>query len=408
MNFEYSAKVAKLLAQLQDFMDEHIYPNEKAHDDFVNDYANLWKVWPGMEALKEKARAAGLWNLFLPRDYEGFSPGLTNLEYAPLAEMMGRVLWSSQVFNCSAPDTGNMEVLAKFGSPAQQERWLQPLLEGRIRSAFAMTEPQVASSDATNLETSIVADGDDYVINGRKWWISNAFHPECKLFIVMGKTDFNARRHSQHSQVLVPTDTPGITLVRHLSVLNYFNSPGGEWEILFENVRVPKENLILGEGRGFEVAQGRLGPGRIHHCMRSVGQAQRALELMARRADSRVAFGRKLSEQGSIRQDVARSYCEVEMARLLTLKAADHMDRFGNKDAKDLIAAIKIVAPAMAQTITDRAMQIHGGGGLSNDFPMAHSFTWNRFLRIADGPDEVHMSQLGKLKIAEYVAAGHA
>ena len=319
---------------------------------------------------------------------------------------MGRIPWAPQVFNCLAPDTGNMEVLAKFGSPEQQERWLKPLLDGEIRSAYVMTEPQVASSDATNLETSIIRDGDDYVINGRKWWISNAAHPECKLFIVMGKTHFDAPRHVQHSQIIVPVGTPGITMVRAMPVFHSMNSPGGEWEMRFDNVRVPKENLILGEGRGFEIAQGRLGPGRIHHSMRSIGQAQRALEFMARRADSRVAFGRKLSDQSSIRQDVARSYCEVEMARLLTLKAADAMDRHGNKIARDLIAAIKVVAPQMAQTIADRAIQVHGGAGVSDDFPMAHFFTLNRYLRIADGPDEVHMSQLGKLKIAEYVATG--
>ena len=405
MNFEFSDKVAALIAQVEAFMDEHIYPNEKAYLDFVHDQNNLWQEWPGMEALKEKARAQGLWNLFLPHEYGEFSPGLTNLEYAPLAELFGRVPWSSQVFNCSAPDTGNMEVLAKFGSPEQQEKWLKPLLAGEIRSAYVMTEPQVASSDATNLELSIVPDGDDYVINGRKWWISNAMHPRCDIFIVMGKTDFDAPRHVQHSQILIPRDTPGVTVVRHLTVFGSHNSPGGEVELLFENVRVPKENLILGEGRGFEIAQGRLGPGRIHHCMRSIGQAQRALEYMARRVDSRVAFGKKLADQSSIRQDVARSFCEVEMARLLTLKAADAMDRYGNKQAKDLIAAIKVVAPTMAQTVADRAIQAHGGMGVCDDTPVAGFFTLNRFVRLTDGPEEVHMSQLGKQKIAEYVAA---
>jgi acyl-CoA dehydrogenase len=377
----------------------------KAYYDFVHDQDNLWQEWPGMAALKEKARAAGLWNLFLPHEYGEFSPGLSNLEYAPLAEMMGRVPWSSQIFNCSAPDTGNMEVLAKFGSPEQQERWLKPLLAGEIRSAYVMTEPQVASSDATNLELSITPDGDDYVVNGRKWWISNAMHPRCDIFIVMGKTDFDAPRHAQHSQILVPRDTPGVEVVRHLKVFGSHNSPGGEVELRFDNVRVPKENLILGEGRGFEIAQGRLGPGRIHHCMRSVGQAQRALEYMARRADSRVAFGKKLADQSSVRQDVAKSFCEVEMARLLTLKAADAMDRYGNKQAKDLIAAIKVIAPTMAQTVADRAIQIHGGMGVSEDTPVAYFFTLNRYVRITDGPEEVHMSQLGKQKIAEYVAA---
>jgi len=405
MQFDHTDKVKGLIARLEAFMDEHVYPNEKAYADFVHDQTNLWQEWPGMEALKVRARDAGLWNLFLPHEYGAFSPGLTNLEYAPLAEIMGRVPWASQVFNCSAPDTGNMEVLAKFGSAAQQERWLKPLLDGEIRSAYVMTEPQVASSDATNLELSIRPDGDEYVINGRKWWISNAMHPRCDIFIVMGKSDFDAPRHAQHSQILVPRDTPGITVVRHLTVFGSHNSPGGEVELRFDNVRVPKENLILGEGRGFEIAQGRLGPGRIHHCMRSIGQAQRALEYMARRADSRIAFGRKLADQSSIRQDVARSFCEIEMARLLTLKAADAMDRHGNKVARDLIAAIKVIAPQMAQTVADRAIQVHGGMGVSDDTPVAYFFTLNRYVRITDGPEEVHMSQLGKLKIAEYVAA---
>jgi len=405
MNFEYSDKVAGLIAQIEAFMDEHIYPNDQAYYDFVHDQNNRWQEWPGMEALKAKAREQGLWNLFLPHEYGELSPGLTNLEYAPLAEIFGRVPWSSQVFNCSAPDTGNMEVLAKFGSPEQQEKWLKPLLNGEIRSAYVMTEPQVASSDATNLELSIIPDGDDYVINGRKWWISNAMHPRCDIFIVMGKTDFDAPRHAQHSQILVPRDTPGVTVVRHQTVFGSHNSPGGESELRFDNVRVPKENLILGEGRGFEIAQGRLGPGRIHHCMRSIGQAQRALEYMARRVDNRVAFGKKLADQSSIRQDVAKSFCEVEMARLLTLKAADAMDRFGNKQAKDLIAAIKVVAPTMAQTVSDRAIQAHGGMGVSEDTPVAYFFTLNRYVRLTDGPEEVHMSQLGKQKIAEYVAA---
>ncbi|MDF8334894.1 acyl-CoA dehydrogenase family protein [Novosphingobium cyanobacteriorum] len=405
MNFEYSAKVVDLLNRVEAFMEEHVYPQEQAYYDFVNDQNNLWQEWPVMEELKVKARAQGLWNLFLPHEYGAFSPGLSNLEYAPLAEAMGRVPWSSQVFNCSAPDTGNMEVLAKFGSPAQQEQWLKPLLNGEIRSAYVMTEPQVASSDATNLELSIIPDGDEYVINGRKWWISNAMHPRCEIMIVMGKTDFNAPRHAQHSQILVPRNTPGVRVVRHMTVFGSTNSPGGEVELVFENARVPKENLILGEGRGFEIAQGRLGPGRIHHCMRSIGQAQRALEHMARRADSRVAFGRKLAEQSSIRQDVAKSFCEVEMARLLTLKAADAMDRYGNKQAKDLIAAIKVVAPTMAQTVSDRAIQVHGGMGVCDDTPVAYFFTLNRYVRITDGPEEVHMSQLGKQKIAEYVAS---
>ena len=404
MEFEHGDKVKGLIAEVEACMDEHVYPNEQAYHDFVTDPANLWQEWPGMEDLKAKARAKGLWNLFLPHEYGEFSPGLTNLEYAPLAEIMGRVPFSSQVFNCSAPDTGNMEILAKFGTKEQQDRWLTPLLDGSIRSAYVMTEPQVASSDATNLELSILLEGDEYVLNGRKWWISNAMHPRCELFIVMGKSRFEGDRHTQHLQILVPRGTPGITIVRQTTVFGSSNSPGGECELRFDNVRVPKENLILGEGRGFEIAQGRLGPGRIHHCMRSVGQAQRSLEIMARRAESRVAFGKKLSDQSSIRQDVARSFCEIEMARLLTLKAADAMDRHGNKVAKDLIAAIKVIAPQMAQTVADRAIQVHGGMGVSDDTPVARFFTLNRYLRIADGPDEVHMSQLGKQKIKEYVA----
>jgi acyl-CoA dehydrogenase len=404
MDFDYSDKTRDLIDRLERFMAEHVYPAEEARYAFVVDPANLWKEWPGLEPLKAKAHAEGLWNLFLPHEYGAFSPGLTNLEYAPLAEIMGRVPWSSEIFNCSAPDTGNMEVLAKYGTPEQQERWLTPLLEGRIRSAYVMTEPQVASSDATNLEMSITPDGDDYVINGRKWWISGFMHPATTLLIVMGKTDFDAPRHQQHSTILVPKDTPGITVVKNQRVFGSLNSPGGEAELRFENVRVPRGNLILGEGRGFEIAQGRLGPGRIHHCMRSVGQAQRALEIMARRVENRVAFGKKLSDQSSIRQDMAKGFCEVEMTRLLTLKAADRMDKVGNKDAKDLIAAIKIVAPQMAQTVIDRAIQSHGGMGVSDDTPLAAFFTLNRFVRIADGPDEVHMSQLGKQKIREYNA----
>ena len=404
MDFEHSDKVKDLTARLEAFMDEHVYPTEREHHDWDHDPANLWKRWPGIDRIKEKARAAGLWNLFLPHEYGDVSPGLTNLEYAPLAEIMGRVPGCSEFFNCSAPDTGNMEVLAKYGTPEQKKQWLTPLLNGEIRSAYVMTEPQVASSDATNLELTILPDGDEYVLNGRKWWISGAMNPNCKLYLVMGKTLLDNPRHAQHSTIIVPPDAPGITVVRHLTVFGSHNSPSGEAELRFENVRVPKSNMILGEGRGFEIAQGRLGPGRIHHCMRSIGQAQRAMEIMARRAESRVAFGKKLSDQSSIRQDVARSFCEIEMARLLTLKAADRMDKYGNKDAKDLIAAIKIIAPQMAQTVADRAIQVHGGMGVSDDTQVAAFFTLNRFLRIADGPDEVHMSQLGKMKIREYCA----
>ncbi len=404
MDFEYSDKVKALRAQLCDFMDAHVYPIEKERDRFHNDPANLWKRWPGTEEIKAKAREAGLWNLFLPHEYGEWSPGLTNLEYAPLAEVMGRVIGASEYFNCSAPDTGNMEVLARYGTPEQQERWLKPLLAGEIRSSYVMTEPDVASSDATNVETSIVADGDDYVINGRKWWISGALDPHTSLFILLGRTPNDGPRHRQHSQILIPADTPGIRIIRPLDVLHSYHSPGGHAELLLENVRVPKANLILGEGRGFEIAQGRLGPGRIHHCMRTIGQAQRALEYMAHRVSNRTAFGRKLAEQGSIRQDVALSFCDIEQARLLTLKAADAMDRYGNKVAKDLIAAIKVVAPRMTQTVADRAMQVFGGIGMASDFPPAAAFVNARYLRLADGPDEVHLAQLGKLKIAELSA----
>ncbi|BAV63673.1 acyl-CoA dehydrogenase family protein [Sphingobium cloacae] len=401
MDFEYSDKVKALRAQFNDFMDAHVYPTEKERDHFHNDPANLWKRWPGTEEIKTKAKEAGLWNLFMPHEYGEWSPGLTNLEYAPLAELMGRVIGASEYFNCSAPDTGNMEVLARYGTPEQQEQWLRPLLDGKIRSSYVMTEPEVASSDATNIETTVIADGDDYVVNGRKWWISGALDPNTKIFILLGRTPNDGPRHRQHSQILIPADTPGIEIVRPLDVMHSVHSPGGHAEMVFKDVRVPKANLILGEGRGFEIAQGRLGPGRIHHCMRLIGQAQRSLEYMARRVENRVAFGRKLADQGSIRQDIALSFCEIEQARLLTLKAADAMDRHGNKVAKDLIAAIKIVAPRMTQTVADRAMQVFGGIGMSTDFPPAGAFMNARYLRFADGPDEVHLAQLGKLKIAE-------
>jgi len=404
MDFRYSDKVEALRARLLAFMDEQIYPIEAERTAFLEDPANLWKPWPGGEAIKAKAREQGLWNLFLPHEYGAVSPGLTNLEYAPLAEIMGRVVGASEFFNCSAPDTGNMEILAKYGTPEQQERWLKPLLAGDIRSAYVMTEPAVASSDATNIETRIEADGDDYVVNGRKWWISGVMDPRCKVYILLGRSRTDGPRHQQHSQIIIPAGTPGIEIVRPLSVLGSHHSPGGHCEVRFTDVRVPKANLLLGEGRGFEIAQGRLGPGRIHHCMRLIGQAQRAVEYMAHRVENRVAFGRKLADQSSIRQDVARSYCEIEQARLLTLKAADAMDRNGNKAAKDLIAAIKIIAPQMAQQVADRALQAHGAMGLSGDTPVAGALVNARYLRLADGPDEVHMSQLGKLKIAEYAS----
>lgn len=402
MNFEYTDRAKELQARVREFMDLYIYPHEKEWFEFSLQPENAWKKWPKMEEIKAQAKAQGLWNLFLPKAYGDLSPGLTNLEYAPLAELMGKVRWASEVFNCSAPDTGNMEVLAKYGTPAQQEKWLKPLMAGEIRSAFLMTEPDVASSDATNICTTIKAEGDEYVINGRKWWSSGAMDPHCKIAIVMGKTDPNAGRHHQQSMILVPLDTPGLKVLRHLTVFGYSDSPEGHAEVLLDNVRVPKENLLLGEGRGFEIAQGRLGPGRIHHCMRLVGMAQRSLELMSRRVAERVAFGRSIKDFSSIRQDIAKSRCEVEQARLLTLSAADKMDRFGNKEARDLIAMIKIVAPSMAQTVIDRAIQAHGGMGVSGDTPLAGFFAAARTIRLADGPDEVHMYQLGRNTVKMY------
>ena len=355
-----------------------------------------------MEKLKKKAKQAGLWNLFLPKDYGDLSPGLTNLEYAPLAEIMGEKIWISEVFNCSAPDTGNMEVLAKYGSEPQKEKWLKPLMNGEIRSAFLMTEPEVASSDATNIETSIVLEGDAYVINGRKWWSSGGMDSHCKFAIVMGKTDLNAPRHQQQSMVIVPMDTEGLRIIRPLSVLGYYDSPEGHAEIQMTNVRVPKENLILGEGRGFEIAQGRLGPGRIHHCMRLIGMAQYAVELMSQRSLERKTFGKMFKDYSSIRMAIAQSECDIQQARLLTLSAADKMDKAGNKEAKDLIAMIKIVAPKMAQEVIDRAIQILGGRGVGPDTYLPHYFAISRMLRLADGPDEVHMYQLGKSLIRKY------
>ncbi len=402
MNFNYTEKIITLQEKLNAFFEEHILPIEQEVSTFNYSAENRWKRWPGIDDLKAKAKAAGLWNLFLPKSYGELSPGLTNLEYAPLAEIMGRVLWSSEVFNCNAPDTGNMEVLAKYGSPDQQKQWLQPLMNGDIRSAFLMTEPQVASSDATNIETSITLDGDEYVINGRKWWSSGGMDPHCKIAIVMGKTNPDALRHQQQSMILVPMDTPGLKIIRPLSVFGFYDSPEGHAEIVLDNVRVPKENLILGEGRGFEIAQGRLGPGRIHHCMRLIGMAQRSLELMSQRASERIAFGKTFKDFSSIRQEIAQSQCEIQQARLLTLSAADKMDKEGNKTSKDLIAMIKIVAPNMALNVIDRAMQIHGGKGVGPDTPLAHFFVAARMLRLADGPDEVHMYQLGKSVINKH------
>ncbi len=411
MDFDYSPKTKELQARLIQFMDDHIYPAEKAYAEEMAAKTAAGRRWTPLqtiENLKPKAQAAGLWNLFLPVDtaqasgYEG--AGLTNAEYAPLAEIMGRVLWSSEVFNCSAPDTGNMETIARYGSEAIKAQWLKPLLEGRMRSAFAMTEPDVASSDATNIETRIERQGDHYVINGRKWWTSGANDPRCKVFITMGKTDPEAPKHSQQSMIVVPADTPGITVVRALNVFGYDDAPHGHAEVLFENVRVPVDNILLGEGRGFEIAQGRLGPGRIHHCMRLIGQAERALELMCRRASNRVAFGKTLAQQSVTQERIAEARCKIDMARLLTLKAAWMMDTVGNKVAKTEIAMIKVVAPSMACQVIDWAMQVHGGAGVSDDFPLAAAYAHARTLRFADGPDEVHRNQIGKMELARYMA----
>ena len=402
MNFEYSEKSIALQEKLKLFITKNIHPVQEEVEAFHYNPVNAWKKWPGLDALKEKAKKEGLWNLFLPKGYGALSPGLTNLEYAPLAEIMGSILWSSEVFNCSPPDTGNMEVLAKYGTQAQQDEWLRPLMNGTIRSTFLMTEPDVASSDATNIETAIVADGDDYVITGKKWWSSGAMDPNCKIAIVMGKTDFEAPRHLQQSMVLVPLDTPGLTIERPLHVFGYSDSPEGHAAMILDKVRVPKANLFLKEGKGFEIAQGRLGPGRIHHCMRLIGMAQRSLELMSQRVSERSPFGRTLDTYSSIRQEIAHSRCEIEQTRLLVLSAADKMDKVGNKEAKDLIAMIKIVAPSMALKVIDRAIQIMGGKGVCGDTPLAHFYASARTLRLADGPDEVHLSQLGKNTIKRY------
>lgn len=413
MDFDYSAKTKDLQARLQKFMDDHIYPNEKTYKEQLEANTAAGKRWtplPVIEELKPKAKAAGLWNLFLPVDtaeasgYKG--AGLTNQEYAPLAEIMGRVQWSSEVFNCSAPDTGNMETIARYGSDAIKERWLKPLLNGEIRSAFAMTEPEVASSDATNIETRIERQGDHYVVNGHKWWISGAADPRCKVFITMGKTDPEAPRHSQQSMIVIPADTPGIRIVRPLNVLGYDDAPHGHVEMYFENVKVPAANILLGEGRGFEIAQGRLGPGRIHHCMRLVGLAERALELMCRRASSRKAFGKTVAQQTVTQERIAEARCKIDMARLLTLKAAWMMDVAGNKVAKTEIAMIKVVAPSMACQVIDWAMQVHGGGGMCDDFPLAHAYASARTLRFADGPDEVHRNAIAKWELGKYGSYG--
>lgn len=401
MNFEYSIKSQELIKRLEDFMDEHVYPIEQEYIDAVHNGEDRWTTPAVMEELKQKAKDAGLWNLFLPKEYLPYGAGLSNLEYAPLCEIMGRSLWSSEIFNCSAPDTGNMEVLARYGSEADKQKWLVPLLEGKIRSAFAMTEPAVASSDATNIETSIKRDGDEYIINGRKWYTSGAMNKNCKIMVVMGKTDPSAPKHQQQSQVLVPLDTPGVTVVRPLAAMGHYDEPIGHAEVLFEDVRVPAANLLVGEGEGFAIAQGRLGPGRIHHCMRLIGCAQRALDMACERVENRVAFGKPLSKQQSIRERIAQMHCDIEQARLLTLKAADNMDKHGNKVSKNIIAAIKIVAPTMACKVIDQAIQMFGAGGTSQDYTLAANYAYARTIKLADGPDEVHMMQLGRNLIAE-------
>jgi len=400
MDFAYTPKVEALRRQLAAFMDEFVYPNERRFEAWLAAQPDRWsEPWPPLEALQEKARAQGLWNLFLPDPEHG--AGLTNLEYAPLCEVMGRSFLAPEIFNCSAPDTGNMELLAKYGSEAQKRQWLVPLLEGRIRSAFAMTEPDVASSDATNIALEIRRDGGNYVLNGRKWWITGAPHPQCRIFIVMGKTNPAAARHEQQSMILVPRETPGLRIVRPLTVFGYDDAPHGHAELEFRDARVPAENLILGEGRGFEIAQGRLGPGRIHHCMRLIGRAERALELMCRRARERVAFGKPIAEQTVTLERIAESRIDIEQARLLVLKAAWLMDRVGNKAARKEIAMIKVAAPAMALRVIDRAIQAFGAAGLSADFPLAAFWADARTLRFADGPDEVHRNQIGRLELRE-------
>ena len=401
MGFEINEKVSVLNAKLEAFMAAHIYPREHDWSTWTLNQDNLWQTPPWFDELRELAKAEGLWNLFLPHEYEPWSPGLTNVEIAPLFETMSKVVWAQAVFNCNAPDRGNMEVLAKYGTLAQQEQWLKPLLAGEIRSAYAMTEPQVASSDATNMELEIKRDGDEYVLNGRKWWTTNAINPRCKIMLVMGKSNPENERHRQHSTILVPRDTPGVKLVRELRVFDNLHSPGGEAEFFFDNVRVPVSNMIKGEGCGFEIAQGRLGPGRFQYAMGLVGLSQRCLELMCARADERVAFGEKLIKKTSVQHEIARCRCDIEQARLLTLQAAHVMDTQGMKAAIPYISMVKIVAPNMAQQVADRALQVFGGMGVCQDTLIPEVFTLARFSRIADGPDEVHMSQLGKLTARE-------
>lgn len=383
-------------------MQTHVYPVEQTYRDALAGAANPWTTPPILEDLKQKAQAEGLWNLFYPKAHSD-GDALTNLEYAPLAEIMGRVIWAPEVFNCNAPDTGNMETLILYGTEQQKERWLKPLLAGEIRSGFCMTEPDVASSDATNIACSMVREGNDYLINGRKWFTTGGMRDNCEILIVMGKTDpDNPDRHRQQSMLLVPRGTPGVEIVRYVHSFGYNDAPFGEAEIHFDNVRVPAENILLGEGRGFEIAQGRLGPGRIHHCMRLIGCAQRALELACRRVEGRATFGRKISQHQSVREDISRAYCKIEQARLLTLLAADRMDKFGNKEARDLIAAIKITAPVMACEVIDDAIQMHGAAGVTEDFFLAEAYNYARQIRLADGPDQVHMMSLGKQIIQRY------